>query len=114
MAGLHAAPWGIDHVIENQGVRDNEKLVCVAILAGDQRLSSQYKQYYIKNSPYCNAVHPVVALTPFRVYPKDTVEFYPSNIPDFLARASPHHPDVVPLLTEEQKTGKQTAKGSNL
>ena len=100
MMGLHAAPWGIGHVIKNQGVRDDEKLVCVAIMAGDDRLS-QYTQHYIESSPYCKAVHPVVASTPVRVYPKDTVEFYPNNIPDFLANAKPHR-SVVPLLTAEE------------
>ena len=50
MVGLHGADWGIGHVIKNHGVRDDEKLVCVAILAGDPRLS-QYTQYYIKDSP---------------------------------------------------------------
>ena len=85
---------------ENQGVGENEKLVYVAILAGDPRLS-QYKQYKIKNSPYCDAMHLVVASTPVKVYPKDTVEFYPDSIPNFLAHAPPH-PNVVPLLTAEQ------------
>ena len=87
-------------MIENQGVRHNKKLVCVAILAGDDQLS-QYTQYYIEGSAYCKAVHPVVASTPVRVYPKDTVEFYPNNIPDFLANAKPHR-SVVPLLTAEE------------
>ena len=105
--GLHGADWGIGHVIKNQGVRDDEKLVCVAIMAGDDRLS-QYTQYYIEGSAYCKAVHPVVASTPVRVYPKDTVEFYPNNIPDFLAKAKAH-PSVVPLLTEEQKRERKLA-----
>ena len=101
MVGLHGADWGIGHVIKNQGVHDDEMYVCVAIMAGDDRLS-QYTQYYIEGSAYCKALHPVVASTPVRVYPKDTVEFYPNNIPDFLANAKPH-PSVVPLLTEEEK-----------
>ena len=101
MMGLHAAPWGIGHVIKNQGVCDDEELVCVAIMAGDDRLS-KYTQYYIEGSAYCKAVHPVVASTPVRVYPKDTVEFYPNNIPHFLAKAKAH-PIVVPLLTKEEK-----------
>ena len=66
--------WCIGHVIENQGVRDNKKLVCVVILAGNPQLS-QYTRYKIKNSPYCDGVHPAVASTPVRVYPKDTVGF---------------------------------------
>ena len=111
MVGLHGADWGIGHVIKNHGVRDDEKLVCVAIMAGDDRLS-QYTQYYIKGSPYCKALHPVVASTPVRVYPKDTVEFYPNNIPDFLANAKPH-PSVVPLLTEELKRERKLAYGRN-
>ena len=74
MAGLHAAPWSIGHVIENQGVRHNKKLVCVAILAGNPQVS-EYKQYYIKNSAYCAAVHPVVASTPVKLYLKDKVNF---------------------------------------
>ena len=41
--------WCIGHVIENQGVRDNKKLVCVAILAGNPQLS-QYTRYKIKNT----------------------------------------------------------------
>ena len=60
-------------------------------------------QYKINNSAYCKGVHPVAASTPVRMYPKDTVdEFYPNNIPNFLGHA-PLHPDVVPLLTEEQE-----------
>ena len=39
MADPHAALWCIGHVIENQAVHDNKKLVCVAILAVDSRLS---------------------------------------------------------------------------
>ena len=105
--GLHGAPWDMGHVIKNHGVRDDEKLVCVAILAGDARLS-QYTQYYIKDSVYCDAVHPVVASTPVRVYPKDTVEFYPNNIPDFLAKAKAH-PSIVPLLTKEEKLERSRA-----
>ena len=107
MMGLHGAPWGMGHMIKNHGVRDDEKLVCVAILAGDARLS-QYTQYYIKDSVYCDAVHPVVASTPGRVYPKDTVEFYPNNIPDFLAKAKAH-PSIVPLLTKEEKLERSRA-----
>ena len=41
--------WCIGHVIENQGVRDNKKLVCVVILAGNPQLS-QYTRYKIKNT----------------------------------------------------------------
>ena len=31
----------------------------------------------------------------------DTVDFYPNNIPHFLAHAPPHHPSVVLLLTKD-------------
>ena len=44
------------------------------------------------------------------MYPKDTVEFYPNNIPDFLAKAKAH-PSVVPLqvLTREEKLERRQA-----
>jgi hypothetical protein len=61
MGGLRAAPWSISHVIRNQqDVSKNKKLVCIAIFVDDPRLS-QYCQYVIYGSAYCNAVHPVVS-----------------------------------------------------
>tara|TARA_B110001450_G_C17435345_1_gene405618 strand:- start:95 stop:238 length:144 start_codon:yes stop_codon:yes gene_type:complete len=36
VGGLHAAPWLVGHVIRNKGII--EKLVCVAIFAGNPRL----------------------------------------------------------------------------
>ena len=101
MAGLHAALWNIGHVIENQGVRHNKKLVCVAILAGNPQLS-QYKQYYFYRIVhivllYIQLLHQLQSRCILRI----RLNFYPNNVPDFLAHAPPH-PNVVPLLTAEQ------------
>ena len=102
MAGLHAALWSIGHVIENQGVRHNKKLVCVAILAGNPQLS-QYKQYYIYRIVhivllYIQLLHQLQSRCILRI----RLNFYPNNVPVFLAHAPPH-PNVVPLRTKEQK-----------
>ena len=96
MAGLHAALWNIGHVIENQGVRHNKKLVCVAILAGNPQLS-QYKQYYFYRIVhivllYIQLLHQLQSRCILRI----RLNFYPNNVPDFLAHAPPH-PNVVLL-----------------
>ena len=103
MGAVHAVPWMASHVIENQAEElqlcDNQ-LVCIVIPGGDERLD-QFQQFGAPG-PYTGYVKPVTSSSIVKVFGEDTVGFPANAVPDFIANA-PHHPSVVPLLTEEQK-----------
>ena len=108
MGGVHSLDWMVGHVIKDHPelLQGNNKLVCIVIPSGDPRLDL-FHQF---GAPGCykDYVNPVKSPFIVPVFVKDTVEFPANLIPHFLANA-PHHPTVVPLLTEEQKRERRLA-----
>ena len=113
MGGLHSLDWMIGYVIANHQEelqKCGNKVVCIIIPSGDPRLNLFHR--FTAPGPYTYYVNPVISPCIVPVSAEDTVELNVANaIPRCIANV-PHHPTVVPLLTEEQKRERKAKQCS--